>query len=199
MRGHFPFLGIGATDRRTALRAVWQPLPPPSSGALRDAVTQLWELPAREYQYAACDLLARYVARRRGVDDPALLVDPVERLITARSWWDSVDALASAAVGPLVAAHPALAAVTERWIGADDRWLVRSALSHQLGYRERTDADRLFRFCALRAADREFFVAKAVGWALRTYARQAPDAVRAFVAEHPQLTPLARREALKHL
>jgi len=76
---------------------------------------------------------------------------------------------------------------------------VRSALIHQLGYGERTDADLLFTFCARRAADREFFVAKAVGWALRTYARVAPDAVRAFVEGHPELTKLARREALKHL
>jgi 3-methyladenine DNA glycosylase AlkD len=203
MRDRFPFLGIPSPARRAALRAGWKGLPVPSAAELGAAATALWQLPGREYQYAACDLLERHVARRHGVRDPAalegLLEGTVEQLITTRSWWDSVDALRSAAVGPLVAAHPGLVPVLERWLESDDHWLVRSAIIHQLGYRERTDATRLFAFCARRAADREFFVAKAVGWALRTYARQAPDDVRAFVAAHPELTPLARREALKHL
>jgi 3-methyladenine DNA glycosylase AlkD len=199
MRHRFPFHGIPSPARKAALRTAWHGLPVPLAAGLATAATALWDLPEREYQYAACDLLDRYAAGRGGVGDPGLLEGTVERLVTSRSWWDSVDLLRSAAVGPLVAAHPGLVTVLERWIESDDRWLVRSAIISQLGYRERTDAGLLFAFCARRAADREFFVAKAVGWALRTYARVAPDDVRAFVRAHPELTPLARREALKHL
>jgi 3-methyladenine DNA glycosylase AlkD len=194
-RDQFAFLGIGAPARRAALRAAWKGLPAPTAADLGPAVRALWKRPHREFQYAGCDLLDRWIK----VAGPDLLVPDVEYLLTHRSWWDSVDALRSAAVGPLVAAHPALVAVLRRWIGSDDRWLVRSAIIHQLGYGPRTDADLLFDFCARRAQDREFFVAKAVGWALRTYARHAPDDVRAFVSAHPELSPLARREALKHL
>jgi 3-methyladenine DNA glycosylase AlkD len=206
LRGQFPFLGIGTPARTAALRSAWTALPTPSAGELGAAAEALWALPQREYQYAACDLLGRFLRPSTGLTAAAELLEGsgatggvVERLITTRSWWDSVDSLRSVAVGPLVAANPRLVAVPDRWIEADDRWLVRSAIVHQLGYHERTDAARLFAYCARRAADREFFIAKAVGWALRTYARTAPDAVRAFVTGHPQLSPLARREALKHL
>lgn len=206
LRDQFPFLGIASPGRRAALRTAWQGLPVPTEGELRSAVELLWALEHREYTYAACDLLARFVRPSTGLDTAAgLLAAPdgtggvVERLITTRSWWDSVDALQGVVVGPLVAANPRLVGVTDRWIEAEDRWLARSAIIHQLGYGRRTDAERLFGYCARRAGDREFFVAKAIGWALRTYARAEPDAVRAFVAAQPQLTALARREALKHL
>ena len=206
MRDQFPFLGVGTPIRTAAVRRAWHDLPSPSAGDLAAAVTALWALPHREYQYAACDLLQRFGRRPGPYQDASLLGPPgagatgvIQRLITSRSWWDTVDSLRKVAVGPLVAAHPHLGTVLRTWIEADNRWLVRSALIHQLGYGERTDADLLFTFCARRAADREFFVAKAVGWALRTYARVAPDAVRAFVEGHPELTKLARREALKHL
>jgi 3-methyladenine DNA glycosylase AlkD len=197
MRDQFPFLGIGTPARTAALRAAWRQLQAPPAGSvdLAAAAGALWALPHREFQYAGCDLLGRWI-RHAG---PELLTGGVEQLITTKSWWDTVDALRSVAVGPLVAAHPELVAVLQRWIESDDRWLVRSAIIHQLGYREHTDADLLFAFCARRAGDREFFVAKAIGWALRTHARREPDAVRRFVDDHPELTALARREALKHL
>jgi 3-methyladenine DNA glycosylase AlkD len=195
LRDQFPFLGIGTPTRRSALRAAWTALPAPTGADLAEAARVLWARPHREFQYAGCDLLGRWIK----VAGPDLLVPDVEYLITHRSWWDSVDSLRSVAVGPLVAAYPELVGVMRRWIDSDDRWLVRSAIIHQLGYGPRTDADLLFDFCARRAKDREFFIAKAVGWALRTYARHAPDDVRAFATAHPELTPLARREALKHL
>jgi 3-methyladenine DNA glycosylase AlkD len=195
MRDQFAFLGVQAPARTAALRQAWAGLPRPSEPELLAAVRQLWALPEREYQYAACDLLKRYTAVL-GADT---LETTLQTLIVTRSWWDSVDALRGAAVGPLVRRHPELVAVMRRWVEADDRWLVRSAIIHQLGYGAATDAVLLFELCARRAGDTEFFVAKAIGWALRTYARRAPGAVLDFVDEHPELTPLARREATKHL
>jgi 3-methyladenine DNA glycosylase AlkD len=201
LRDQFPFLGIPTPQRAAALRAAWAGIGAPSEGELTEGALALWALPEREFQYAACDLLTRWIGtttRAAGIG-PGFLADGVRQLITTASWWDSVDALRSAAVGPLVAAHPQLRSVMSGWVELDDRWLVRSAIIHQLGYGDATDADLLFALCARRAGDREFFVAKAIGWALRTYARRRPDAVREFVGRHSELTPLARREALKHL
>ncbi len=201
MRHQFRFLGIPSPGCTAALRTAWTGVGPPSQGELSSATLALWALPEREFQYAACDLLARWVGttKRAATVGPDLLTGTVQQLITTASWWDSVDSLRSAAVGPLVAAHPQLRSTMSVWIDSDDRWLVRSAIIHQLGYRDDTDAELLFALCARRADDREFFIAKAIGWALRSYAWHQPDAVRQFVAAHPELTPLARREALKHL
>jgi 3-methyladenine DNA glycosylase AlkD len=201
MRGRFPFLGIQTPQRTALLRDAWHDLPDPSAAELAAAVDQLWRLHGREYQYAAVDLLARHVGTptRAAVLPTGFLGEAVLPLLVSKAWWDTVDALRGAAVGPLVAAHPELTGTMRHWVEDDDHWLVRSAIIHQLGYRERTDEALLFELCARRAADREFFVGKAIGWALRTHARRRPDAVRQFCAAHPELSALARREALKHL
>ena len=201
MRDAFDFLGIPTPERRLLLSRAWADLPAPTPDDLATATAELWRLAGREYQYAACDLLARYAGTtRRAAALPAeFLGSAVRPLVVSKSWWDTVDALRSAAVGPLVAAHPRLVGTMREWSDDEDHWLVRSAIIHQLGYGERTDEALLFELCAQHAADPEFFVGKAIGWALRTHARHRPDAVRRFCADHPELTPLARREALKHL
>lgn len=196
MKGVAPFLGIRTPVRRVALRAAWTPLgPPPAADDLAAAARALWAVPEREYPYAACDLLARFVGRHAPA---SFLAGTVEELLVTRPWWDTVDALGSAAVRPLVARFPELVAVSEGWSGSGDRWLVRSAILDQLGRRAATDQDRLFARCRRHGGDREFFVAKAIGWALRDYARTAPEAVGAFVAS-TALQPLSVREALKHV
>jgi 3-methyladenine DNA glycosylase AlkD len=78
-------------------------------------------------------------------------------------------------------------------------WLVRTAILHQVRYRDTTDSERLFRYCAAQAGHRDFFVRKAIGWALREYAKVAPGAVREFVGAHSELSSLSRREALKNI
>jgi len=78
-------------------------------------------------------------------------------------------------------------------------WLVRTALLFQLHYGSATDTERLFAYCTRQAGHPDFFVRKAIGWALRHYARTDPAEVRAFVAMTPSLSPLSRKEAMKHL
>ena len=126
---------------------------------------------------------------------------PVLRhLVTTTPWWDTVDVLAVHVAGPLVAADPAPRTTMDAWIGEDDRWIVRTALLHQLRHGRRTDADRLFRHRLLRAGHPDFFVRKAIGWCLREYAETGPEAVRAFVdGARDRLSPLPARKALKNL
>lgn len=190
MKGVAPFLGVPAPVRRTAIR----PLGQPSSEELPELARSLWALPEREYAYVACDWLER--ATRKG---PASLLTVVEELVRSRSWWDTVDGLAGS-VANLVANHRELAPDMDRWIEDPDFWVARVAILHQLGRAERTDADRLFRLCLVRAHEPEFLIRKAIGWALRDYAWHEPDAVDALVATHrAQLSALTVREATKNL
>ena len=193
MKDIAPFFGVATPQRVAALRPVWKSVgPAPSSAALSHACVALFALDEREFHYAAIDLLGRNTK----VMDGAFLRDVVEPLIRTKSWWDTVDSLRSAAVGPLVARHPNLLAVVHRWAASDDRWLVRSAIIHQLGYHEKTDVSLLFDLCRMHAHQTEFFIAKGIGWALREYSYVDPEAVEQFVAATP-LRPLSQREALK--
>lgn len=124
----------------------------------------------------------------------------VRHLITTVPWWDTVDLLAAHVVGPLVAADPALAATMDAWIDDDDLWVARAALLHQLRFKADTDTERLFGYCLRRSGHPDFFIRKAIGWALREYAKTDPDAVRDFlVREQRRLAPLSVREALRSI
>jgi 3-methyladenine DNA glycosylase AlkD len=194
MRDAFPFLGIRSPQRRELSRRVLKGLSRPAEPDLRAVALACWELPEREYQYFACDWLARH-ARVAG---PAFL-RTAETLITTKSWWDTVDTLASNVVGPIVAGHPETVSTMDRWIADENMWLARTAILHQLRYRGATDAKRLFRYCTAQVGHPDFFIRKAIGWALREYAKTDPLTVRTFVARTPELSGLSVREALKNL
>jgi 3-methyladenine DNA glycosylase AlkD len=195
MRDQFPFLGIPTAARRALSREVLAGAPTPTGDDLRAVALACWELPEREYQYFASDLLGRHARRL----DPAFL-DTVRYLVTTKSWWDTVDALASKVVGSIVDRHPETVATMDVWLVDENLWLARTAILHQLTYKERTDTARLFRYCLARADHKDFFIRKAIGWALRQYAWTDPVAVRRFVAAHAtELSPLSVREATKNL
>lgn len=195
MKDVAPFLGISTPERRTTLRTAWRSLPPLADGQVPDLAVALWSLPEREYQYAACDLLAREQKRLHST----VLADPIESLLTSRPWWDTVDSLGTAVVSPLTARDAALAGLMQQWSDSTDRWLVRAAIQHQRGRGAQTDVDLLLRMCDQHARQREFFIAKAIGWALRDLARWNPEAVRGFLDAHPDLGRVASREAERGL
>ena len=156
----------------------------------------MWrEATHREERYAATALTAVPAARR--LQTTALL--PLYReMITTGAWWDHVDEVSHRIGGLLVAYPDELAPTIRKWARDPDRWLRRSAVICQLGLKDATDTDLLADAIEANLADRDFFLRKGSGWALRDYARTAPDWVRAFVEAH-ELSPLSRREALKHL
>ena len=195
MRDQFPFMGIATPARVAIQRQVLAGLPSPDERDLVAVAVACWKRPEREYQYGACGYLRKHVGRC----SPAF-IGTAERLITTKSWWDTVDELAQSVVGALVASHPQLRTTMHRWIDADDFWLARSAILHQNRCKARTDPEVLFDYCVRRAADREFFVRKAIGWALREYSKTDAEAVMRFVREHRnELSGLSRAEALKWL
>jgi 3-methyladenine DNA glycosylase AlkD len=195
MRDRFPFLGIAAPAQKVLAHTVTAGLPAPGHDDLRAVALGCWALPEREYQYFACGYLRRHARAL-----PAGFLPVAQQLITTKPWWDTVDPLATRVVGPLVAAFPSLVTSMDAWSVDEDRWLVRAAILHQLFFREATDARRLFRYCTRQAGHPDFFVRKAIGWALREHAKTDPDAVRAFVAAtHDRLSGLSVREAVKNL
>ena len=121
-----------------------------------------------------------------------------EHFLRTGQWWDLVDET-SHAVGLVVRQHPAAAARMRVWATDPDMWVQRSAIICQLQHKADTDLDLLTGVIEANQEDSEFFIRKAIGWALRDYARTDGDWVRAFVQTHPDLSPLSRREALKHL
>jgi 3-methyladenine DNA glycosylase AlkD len=194
MRDQFEFLGIPMARRRKLSREVLAGLPRPAEVDLRAVALACWRLPEREYQYFACD----WLRDNAEVCTPAFLLT-ARTLITERSWWDTVDLLATHVVGRIVAAYPRAAPTMDAWSTDDNLWLVRTALLHQLNFHAATDPVKLFGYCLGQAAHRDFFVRKAIGWALRAYARSNPTAVQEFVTENrSRLSGLSVREALKH-
>ncbi|MBQ1001156.1 DNA alkylation repair protein [Streptomyces sp. RK62] len=195
MKDVAPFLGIPSPERRALSRSVLRGTPRPDERDCTAVALRCWQLPEREYQYFAVDLLRRHVRRLSSGFLPM-----ARHLVTTVPWWDTVDALAAHVVGGLVAADPALTADMDAWIEDDDLWVVRTALLHQLRYGERTDAGRLFGYCLGQSGHPDFFVRKAIGWCLREYAKTDPDAVRDFLArEGGRFAPLSVREALKNI
>jgi 3-methyladenine DNA glycosylase AlkD len=216
MKNDFVFLGVPAPVRRTALRTVL------SAHGLskRTAVPADWltELslslakgPHREEQYLAGDVLEVFSGSTR-VEMLATIVEPVfeTKNPTLGGWWDLVDHFVGCLVSPL-GARCDIAPMMRSWVlGSGVRIdqrpsgpfpaelsKVRIAILSQLGRHGSTDEALLFDICAHRAPDREFFVAKAIGWALRDYSYTAPLSVARFADDHPELTTLARREGLK--
>ncbi len=195
MRDQFPYVGLPAPALRALERGVLAGLPAPTPADLEAFALGCWQRPEREYQYVACDYLRTHLA----VPPPAF-IEVTRILITTRPWWDTIDPLATRFVGGLVQRHPPLVATMDAWSAESDMWLIRTAILHQLHYGPATDTARLFGYCERQAGHKDFFIRKAIGWALRHYARTDPAAVRAFVdANRSRLSPLSIREATKHL
>ncbi|MFJ8538019.1 DNA alkylation repair protein [Streptomyces sp. NPDC093591] len=195
MKDVAPFLGIPTPERRALSRTVLQGTPRPDETDCTAVALRCWQLPEREYHYFAVDYLRRHVGRCSSGFLPV-----ARHLVTTVPWWDTVDALAAHVVGGLVAADPKLTADMDAWIVDEDLWVARTALLHQLRYKERTDTERLFSYCLRQSGHPDFFIRKAIGWCLREYAKTDPEAVRAFLArERGRFAPLSVREALKNI
>ncbi len=191
MRDQFPFLGIATPARREALKPAIGAFKGAPSAELLSVATGLWQLPEREYQYAALDLMAAHWKQFGSADLPALL-----DFVLRKPWWDSVDGMAGIIGDVLRFEHHEMDSALKH----DSSWMRRIALLHQLGWRGRTDQMRLFRYSLALGHENEFFIQKAIGWALRDYARHAPHNVAQFINENKSgLSKLSIREATKHI
>ncbi|WP_377324220.1 DNA alkylation repair protein [Pimelobacter simplex] len=194
MKSALPFFGVRNPEVRRLTRALVRERGIREPAVLVAAARELWdEATHREERYAAETLLAL-----RPLRGDLSLVPFHEHIARTGAWWDHVDA-AAGRVADLHDAHPAETAQTVlRWSTDDFLWVRRLAILSQLGRRDRVDRDLLATVLEPNLGDRDFFIRKAVGWSLREVARVHPDWVRAYADSH-DLSPLSRREALKHL
>jgi 3-methyladenine DNA glycosylase AlkD len=192
MKSAMPFRGVPKPALTALLRELACRLGDPAT--VETAAVALWDgAEYREERYVA-------VAMARRLRPDPVRLPLIEHWIRTGAWWDLVDEIAVHLVGPLLQAHPARAEpVVRGWTVADDRWLRRTSVIAQLGARSGTDVGLLADVIEANQDDPDFFLRKAIGWALRRHARTDPEWVRAFVAAHPRLSPLSRKEALRHL
>ena len=199
MKSTMPFRGVRAPQQTGALRALFAAHPLHSADTWRATVLALWrEAGYREERYAALALLddRRYQAYRT-LDALPLY----EALIVTGAWWDLVDGVAIHRIGELLARYPEpVRAAMLAWSADADRWKRRTAILCQCARKGETDETLLFACLAPNLEDGDFFIRKAIGWALREYSKVRPEAVRQYVRAHADtLSPLSQREALKHL
>ncbi len=192
MKNHFSFLGIPKPLRaklskqflkeKTKIKRIdW------------NFVFQMFEKSEREFQYLAMDYLRKLEKTLQKAD-----IEMLEKLILNKSWWDSVDTLAPL-VGALCLKHPELKEeVLANWMGNSNIWLKRVSIIFQLKYRDKTDTDFLKKAILRNNMTKEFFLNKAIGWALRQFSKFNPDWVKLFIASYP-LSALSIREGSKYL
>lgn len=195
LRNQFEFVGIKTPLRRALKMAIFKKYSFTSEADLISCAKELWELPEREYQYVAIELVAKH--KKLWTIN---IISFFEYLVTTKSWWDSVDTIFTLQLGPYFKLYPQQIPIyTERWNKtADNFWLQRCSIMFQKAYKSTTDTALLSKYILHCSNSKEFFIQKAIGWALREYARTNPVWVKEFV-ENNTLAPLSRREALKHL
>jgi 3-methyladenine DNA glycosylase AlkD len=199
MKSAMPFRGVPKPVRATLVRTLVPAHPLADADELLAVADELWTgAQFREERYLALDLLGH--RRYAGWARPSWVGSLHRRWIVTGGWWDFTDELANRHVGPLLRRHPdEVTPVVRGWIRDPDRWLRRTSVICQLGAGAGIDLGLLTEAVEANLDDRDFFLRKGIGWALRQHARTDPEWVRAFVAAHPGLSPLSRREALKHL
>ena len=200
MKSPMPYFGLTSPE----LKATLSPILRDPAYAMADraqweaTVSALWRGATHREQWYAAIALARLRPYRGWVDSDAM---PLwESLIRDGAWWDVVDEIATHLVRDTLMASPSIEGLRMReWADSDSLWIRRSSIISQVGARERVDQQLLAEVIEPNIDDTDFFIRKAIGWALRDHAREDPDWVRDFVVGHPGLSGLSRREALKHL
>jgi 3-methyladenine DNA glycosylase AlkD len=199
MKSAMPCLGVQAKPLRAVCRDVFADIAFAASEDWQRAVLEIWRgAEYREERYAAIELVNHRSAREFLRLDAVVML---REMIIDGAWWDVVDALAGGPLSRILENdREAMATMLREWARSDNLWLRRSAIICQLPAKERTDLTLLYDCIEPSLASREFFLRKAIGWALRQYARTDPAEVARYAAVNAaRLSPLSRREATKHL
>ena len=194
MKDQSDFFGVKSPKRKEILTIFLKENSFPSMEDIEAFALLCWDSPQREMQYCCMEIMYRMRKKLTPAHLPLF-----EKLIQTKGWWDTVDFIAPSLAGFILKNNPELIDETiSRWQHHENLWMRRSAILHQLKYKTDTDQKRLFSICKALAHEKEFFIRKAIGWALREYSKVNPDAVRKFVAS-TQLSGLSQREALKRI
>lgn len=195
MKNRFAFHGLKTGLRRSLHKQALEANRQEVKDTARELALTLYAKTEREYHYSAIEILMKELKKKFRLDD----IELIEYLVVTHSWWDSVDTIAKYLLGGYLQQFPNEAGkVIGKFSASENIWLNRSAILFQLGYKKETDEKRLFALCLAHKQSKEFFIQKAIGWALREYAKTNLQAVKTFVAS-ANLKPLSTREALKNV
>ncbi len=196
MKNKFSYYGVKSPIRKELDKQLWKSYKPIIQQSWPSLVGVLWDRPQRENQYLAMDMLKR-IERNLKIGDLAF----IEQLILKKSWWDTVDFLASHCIGKILIQDKGLKyASVDRYMASGELWLRRTALIFQLFYKEKTDADLLFALIDDTRGSKEFFINKGSGWALRQYSKVNRGAVAEYLESRTgELSNLTVKEASKYL
>lgn len=199
MKSTMPYFGIQTPELRAICQRLFKAHPIEATEDWQDACLRIWrEAEFREERYAAIGLTGFPLYRT--FQTPKTLAMYEEMIVTG-AWWDFVDAIASKRLGALLKSHPGrMRGAMLKWSRDRNLWKRRSAIICQLGFKKETDLDLLYACIEPSLSSKEFFLQKAIGWALRQYAWSDPREVIRYVREHAtELSPLSKREALKNI
>lgn len=195
MKNQFDFFGVKSPARKIVqkeLKAIWKHF---DKDTLLTYAESLWNLPQRELQYIAVDTLGARSGKLDVSDLPA-----IEKLILTKSWWDTVDSLSPNIAGSIfIRNEEAKMEWIEKWNNSENMWLNRSAIIHQLRYKEDTNLELMFALIESHIGSKEFFINKACGWALRQASKFYPEQIKQFIEEHPGLSNLTKKEGSKYI
>lgn len=199
MKSDMPYYGVSAVPLRAILKDLFPQHPIKSEQDWRDTCRAIWDdARFREERYVAFGLSG--LRQYRQYQTPAAM-DLYEHCIVDGAWWDHVDGFAVHRVGPLLRDYPdEIEPLMRSWSTDTDMWKRRTAIISQVGAKVETDVGLLYDCIDPNMADKEFFIRKAIGWALRAYAWLNPMEVERYVlANQDRLSGLSRREALKNI
>lgn len=195
MKNHFAFFGIKTEERRFIFKTIFANNIEEIKANSRKITLELFSKNQREFHYCGIEIIIKSLKNNYIKNDIQL----VEKLLITNSWWDSVDTISKYILGEYLLQFPdETEAVINRFSNSSNMWLNRSAILFQLGYKQKTNQEILFRECLKHSNSNEFFIQKAIGWALREYAKTNPVSVKTF-ATHSKLKPLSKKEALKNV
>ncbi len=193
MRYQYEYFGLKMPAWTALTKEIHRAQGLPDCAAVQQLARLCFDDEHREMQYFAIETLQKTLNNQ-----PPEFIGFLEEIILEKSWWDTVDWIASKLVGAHFRRYPELILpVTERWMASGQLWLQRVCLIFQLTYKEKTDAELLFRYVRQVADSKEFFLQKGAGWALRQYSKTDPAAVRNFL-DTTRLSSLTRREGGKY-
>src|SRR5574343_121773 len=194
MLNQFDFYGIKTPERDKIVKAYIKANPLKTIEEVNGIARKMWAFKEREWQYAAID-----VFRYHHPLWEEQVIDLIESCLTTKSWWDTVDGIGSDWIPVYFSSYAnQIIPVTERWNQSDNIWLQRSSILFQRSYKKNTNTHLLAKYILQHQLSKEFFIQKAIGWALREYSKTNPAWVKSFVESH-DLAPLSKREALKKM
>jgi 3-methyladenine DNA glycosylase AlkD len=195
MKTSMPFYGVKAPDRRPLAKEAIKAYPIQNQNEFLQVVEELWNQSHREEKYIAIDIARSHP---QYVNPAAFSL--FEKMIRDGAWWDFVDDIAIHLIGTILMKYPsAIWPILEKWSNDSNLWIRRTVIICQNKFKKKTDQKRLLFFCLQRSHEKEFFIKKAIGWALREYARTEPQMIYEFIEKNKEhLSRLSYKEAVKN-